>query len=193
MEKPSVKEVILVEGKFDKERVRSSVDALVIDTEGFRIFKSKEKREMIRRLAFEKGLIILTDSDSAGLMIRNYVKSFVDSSRIINAYIPQIKGCEKRKTHPSKEGYLGVEGISSEIIVSALSFAGVKFNENDTKKADKISYNDLYQLGLAGRKDSSEKRKAFLKANNLPQNLSTKAIIDLINRGGIPFGDSGIR
>ncbi len=193
MAKPSVKEVILVEGKFDKERVLSSVDALVVDTEGFRIFKSKEKREMIHQLAEEKGLIILTDSDSAGLMIRNYVKSFVKPTRIVNAYIPQIKGCEKRKSHPSKEGYLGVEGVSSDVIVSALSCAGVKFNENDTKSTVKVSYNDLYQLGLAGRQDSSEKRREFLKAHHLPQNLSTKAIIDLINRGGITLGDSGIR
>ena len=125
----SIKEAIIVEGKYDKMRLKSAVDATIIETNGFRIFKDKEKVNLIKQLAQKQGIIILTDSDSAGFLIRNHLRGIVPQEQIKNAYIPQIKGKEKRKDHPSKEGTLGVEGVDEDIILKALQNAGAVCNK----------------------------------------------------------------
>ncbi len=170
---------IIVEGKYDKIRLSSFIDGVVITTNGFDIYKNTEKQRLIKFYADRSGIIILTDSDSAGFQIRSFIKSFVDSDKITNVYTPDILGKEKRKDRPSKEGKLGVEGISNEILKSALKRCGA-FNNKKTN--DMITVYDLYDLGLVGGENSSSKRQALLKALDLPVHVSTKALLEILNR-----------
>lgn len=178
-----INEAIVVEGKYDKIKLSSIVDGLIIETNGFRIFKDKEKINLLRNLAKKRGILIFTDSDSAGFLIRNYISSIIPKENIKHAYIPDIYGKEKRKYNYSKEGKLGVEGIPKKIIEKSLKDAGVIFKETELVKKNKreITKIDLYDYGLSGRDNSSELRKAFLKQLNLPEHLSVNSLIKVLN------------
>ena len=174
-----VSQVVVVEGKYDKIKLSSIIDATIIETGGFSIFKDKEKTELLKVLCKECGLVIITDSDSAGFKIRNYLKNIISDGEIINVYIPEILGKEKRKSTRSKEGFLGVEGVSAKIITDALKCAGV--TESKTEHTEKISKYDLYECGLCGKADSKQKRNKFLLSLNLPTHLSTNSMLDVLN------------
>lgn len=176
-----VDKIIVVEGKYDKIKLSSIVDGVIIETSGFGIFKDKEKQKLLRRLAVEKGLLILTDSDSAGFMIRSFLSSIVPNEYITNAYIPDVFGKEKRKDAPSKEGKLGVEGVSLEIITQALLNAGVGCSVSEKSVVNSVTNMDLYDDGLTGGTDSKEKRKSFLRYLDLPERMSTKSMLEVIN------------
>lgn len=175
----TIKEAIIVEGKYDKMRLKSVVNATIIETNGFRIFKDKEKVNLIKQLAEKQGIIVLTDSDGAGFVIRNHLKNIVPKEQIKHAYIPQIKGKEKRKAQPSKEGTLGVEGIDEKQLLISLKNAGITYNSG--VKKDSITKTDLFKLGLTGRENSQKLRYALLKKLNLPQYITTNALIDVLN------------
>ena len=174
-----IKQAIIVEGKYDKIKLSSLVDAVIIPTNGFGVFKDDKKRELIRKVGLKHGIIIVTDSDSAGAVIRSYLKKIIGDSEIINVYIPQLKGKEKRKSAGSKEGFLGVEGMTPEIIEEVLKKSGVFCDKAETLK--KITKADMFKFGLSGCKDSGEKRKSFLKYLSLPENLSSSAMLDVMN------------
>lgn len=175
----TIKEAIIVEGKYDKMRLKSVVNATIIETNGFRIFKDKEKVSLIKQLAQKQGIIVLTDSDGAGFVIRNHLKNIVPKEQVKHAYIPQIKGKEKRKDAPSKEGTLGVEGIDEQQLLLSLKNAGITYNPSSKKNS--ISKTDLYRLGLTGRDNSQKLRGELLKKLNLPQYITTNALIDVLN------------
>lgn len=170
---------IIVEGKYDKIRLSSFIDGVIITTNGFDIYKNKEKQRLIKFYAEKSGIIILTDSDRAGFQIRSFIKSFVDNDKITNVYTPDIFGKEKRKDKPSKEGKLGVEGISNEILETALKRCGAL---GDKRAEALITVYDLYDLGLVGEQNSSSKRQSLLKALDLPVHVSTKALLEILNR-----------
>ena len=172
-----IKEVIIVEGKYDKIRVDSAVDAVVLETNGFGIFRDAQMRKLIKRYAETKGIIVLTDSDSAGFVIRNHIKNIASSGTVKMAYVPEIKGKEKRKAQGGKEGLLGVEGIDNRIIIDALIRAGC----NEEEQTPKITNIDLFNLGYSGKADSKEKRTRLLKELNLPVKLSNTALLDALN------------
>ncbi len=182
-----VRQAIVVEGKYDEIRVRSVVDAIVVPTEGFGIFRDEARLELLRRLAAQRGLIVLTDSDSAGMLIRNHLIGTIPAEQIRHAYIPPIAGKERRKSAPSKEGLLGVEGVDNAVVLDALTRAGATFEDEaaDTvvSAADKmhLTKSDLYELGLSGRADSANRRRALLDALKLPQNLSANRLLDVLN------------
>lgn len=179
-----INEVIVVEGKSDKIKLERLVDAVIIETGGFRIFKDTELRNMLRDLAEKRGLIILTDSDSAGFAIRNAIKGSVDPKFIKNAYISEVKGKERRKRNPSKEGLLGVEGVSDEDIFEALRRAGVNLDENTPKTDEntrKITKTDLFEDGFTGSTNSAARRKMLEQKLNLPTHLSTNKLIEVLN------------
>lgn len=175
-----LEQAVIVEGKYDKIKLNSIIDGVIITTNGFSVIKDKEKIELIRYFAKKKGIIILTDSDSAGFKIRNYIKGAVQEGKITNVYIPDIFGKEKRKTAPSKEGKLGVEGIDKEILLKAFEKAGILSSET-TENRDPITKIDLYEAGLTGGKNSSEKRKAVLKRLDMPQLLTTNSMLEILN------------
>lgn len=174
----NIEQVVIVEGKYDKIKLSSVINGVIICTDGFHIFKDKEKMKLIRHYAEKKGIIILTDSDAAGFKIRNYLKGSVDGN-IINVYIPDIFGKERRKAEPSKEGKLGVEGMSEEVLLEAFRRAGV----NDIGGAPKggIDKMLLYELGYSGAPDSSMRRKMLLEALDLPSLLTAGAMADILN------------
>ena len=177
-----IREVIVVEGRYDKNTLRQIVDATVLCTDGFSIFKDSEKQALLRRLARERGLIVFTDSDGAGTVIRSYLNGIVEKQCLKNAYIPDIPGKEKRKSSPSKEGKLGVEGMTPEIILSALRSSGATFQgETAAPEKSPITKADLYALGLSGTPDSAARRKALQKALDLPEKLSANALLDVLN------------
>ena len=178
-----IKEAIIVEGKYDKIRLSSIIDGIIIETNGFRIFKDKSKMALLKKLADTNGLLIFTDSDSAGFLIRNHIRAIIPKEKIKHAYIPNIYGKEKRKNKYSKEGKLGVEGVSEEIILNALKKAGVIYRNLDTKtKKDKpITRLDLYNCGLIGKDNSAQIRKNFIKCLDLPEYLSVNALLDVLN------------
>ena len=172
---------IIVEGRYDKARLSSVIDALIITTDGFGIFNSKEKQTFIKKTAKEKGIIILTDSDAAGFKIRNFLKNIVPESTITHAYIPDIYGKEKRKEAPSKEGKLGVEGVDNEILRNALIASGL-FSENEEKYERRLITNaDLYEAGLSGKDNSAEKRRKLLHSMGLPARLTGKNLLSVLN------------
>ncbi|MDD6275342.1 MAG: DUF4093 domain-containing protein [Clostridia bacterium] len=173
--------IVIVEGKYDKIKLSSLIDAVIIETEGFGIFKDKEKQKLIRKLAKEKGLLVITDSDSAGFKIRSFISSIVPNEYITNAYVPDVLGKEKRKTEASKEGKLGVEGVPSKLILEALRKAGVSCDETENKDRREITLADLYLDGLSGSADSSNKRKKLLKYLELPERMSTKSLLEIMN------------
>ncbi len=176
-----VEQVVIVEGRYDKIKLSSVIDGVIIETEGFGIFKNKEKQKLIRRLAAEKGIVILTDSDSAGFVIRSFITSIIPAEYITNVYIPDIYGKEKRKPQPSKERKLGVEGVSVEVITDAFRRAGIGVAASENKEKKTITLNDFYDDGLTGTSDSKSKRKKLLCYLDLPERMSTKAMLDIFN------------
>lgn len=174
-----VDEAIIVEGKYDKIKLSSVVDAVIIVTNGFRIFKDKEKLELIRYYARKTGIVILTDSDSAGRKIRGYIRSAVKDGRITNVYIPDIFGKERRKDKPSAEGKLGVEGIDCEILLAAFEKAGITSSERIS--APDITKVTLFELGLSGGKGSSELRRRLQRSLDLPSLMSSGALLEVLN------------
>lgn len=170
---------VVVEGKYDKIRLSNFLDATIITTDGFGIFKNEEKRSLIKLLAEKSGLIIITDSDHAGQMIRSHIKSFVKNGEIINLYLPTLKGKEKRKSKPSAEGLLGVEGTPDEIITEALDRAGL-VHKKEEKAGRKIEKTDLYILGLSGRDNSSILRESLCRFIKIPS-LPTNTLLDALN------------
>lgn len=179
----SVRQAIVVEGKYDKIKLSSVVKGVIICTDGFGVFKNRDKLEVIRLYAKETGIIILTDSDSAGFKIRNFIKGSVGEGKITHVYIPDIFGKERRKTSPSKEGKLGVEGMSEQVLTEAFRKAGVIFcgEERDGRTGGGIDKTLLYELGLSGRPDASLRRKALLCRLELPGLMTSSAIADLLN------------
>jgi ribonuclease M5 len=175
----NIREAIIVEGIYDKMKLEQFVDAAIFPTNGFALFRDKEKMELIRQLAQKRGIIILTDSDRAGFRIRSHIQSFVPKEQIKHAYIPEILGKERRKASPGKEGLLGVEGVSEEIILHALQNAGCRTaGEGNGRTITKL---DLYRDGLAGKQDSSIMRSRLLKELSLPSRLSSNALLDMLN------------
>ncbi len=173
---------VIVEGKYDKIKLKNFLDAEIITTNGFGIFKNKEKVDMIRRIAETRGIIILTDSDSAGFVIRGHLTGVIDPKHIINVFVPEIKGKEKRKTENSAQGLLGVEGLSEEIIVEALKKAGVGIDGNNTATPkEKITHTDLFNLGLSGGTDAKLKRKQLTDRLRLPSGMSTNQLLTALN------------
>lgn len=176
-----VKEAIVVEGKYDKIKLSGIVDAVIIETDGFGIFKDKEKQKLVRFLAEKRGIIVLTDSDSAGFKIRSFIQNITKCENIKNVFIPDIYGKEKRKTEASKEGKLGVEGIKKEIILDALEKAGVFCDENKNATAREITHTDFFEDGISGGENSSAIRKSLAKELDLPERISASALLKLIN------------
>jgi ribonuclease M5 len=176
-----VERIIVVEGKYDKIKLSGIIDGVIIETEGFGIFKDKEKQKLLRKLAELKGLVILTDSDSAGFVIRSFISSIVPNEYIINAYIPDISGKEKRKDSPSKEGKLGVEGVDPDIILEALTRAGVFCSQSEERKLRAVTKGDLYDDGFTGTEDSKNKRLKLLKYLGLPERMTTNSMLKIIN------------
>ena len=178
----SVKEAIIVEGRYDKIKLSSIVDTPVIETNGFRVFKDKEKQNLIRQIANKRGILILTDSDSAGFVIRNFLKGSVPVDKVKHGYIPQLSGKEKRKAEMSKEGFLGVEGVSEKIIIEAIRKSGATIlNEKKKKKTGGITKADFYELGLSGRENSAILRSKILKKMNMPSYLTANGMIAALN------------
>lgn len=172
---------VIVEGKYDKIKLSNFLDAVIIETDGFRIFSDKEKRAFIKQLAKTKGIIIMTDSDSAGFRIRNFLRNIASDGKVINVYIPDVFGKEKRKTEPSKEGKLGVEGLSEEIITEALGKAGVFGTKTDSSDKRIVTTADLFDDGLTGSENSGEKKLKLLKNLSLPSKMSNSQLLKLIN------------
>ena len=178
----SVKEVIVVEGRYDKNALCQVVDAIVIETAGFGIFNDRQKQKLLRRMAEANGLIVLTDPDGAGFVIRNFIKSCVPPEHLKQAYVPDIRGKEKRKAKPSREGKLGVEGMRPQILLQALERAGATFSDEErTPQTAGITKADLYARGLSGRSGSREARRRLLKKLELPEHLSADALLDVLN------------
>ena len=175
-----LKQAVVVEGKYDAIRLANVVDALIIRTDGFGIFKDREKQALLRRLANERGLIILTDSDSAGFLIRNFLSNCVPASQCVQVYIPDVYGKEKRKAAPSAEGKLGVEGVSERVLIEAFRKAGVTAEQTDAPR-DPITNIDLFEHGLSGTPNSRENRKRLLQKLALPERMSTGALVKVLN------------
>lgn len=171
--------VILVEGKYDKIKLGQIFDATILTTDGFGIFKQKDKLALLRRLAESRGLLVFTDSDGAGLVIRNYLKGAIPEGKIYHAYIPDLFGKEKRKAKGSKEGKLGVEGVPDAVIIKAVEQSGAL--SGALPAAGGITKADLFELGLSGGTGSAQRRQALLKALQLPKNLSPNALLDVLN------------
>lgn len=175
-----LEQAVIVEGKYDKIKLSSVVDAVIITTNGFSVIKDKEKLEIIRFFAKNKGIIILTDSDSAGFKIRNFLKGAISDGKITNVYIPDIFGKEKRKAVPSKEGKIGVEGIDTKILLEAFRKAGVISTESDSSR-EPVTKLDLFEAGLSGGNNSAEKRSELLNYLGMPELMTTNAMLEIIN------------
>lgn len=178
----SVKEVIVVEGRYDKNTLSQVVDAVIIETSGFGIFNDAQKQKLLRTMAQARGLVVLTDSDGAGFVIRNFIKGCVDPACVKHAYIPDVFGKERRKAAPSKEGKLGVEGMRPQVLLDALIRAGAMVDERPAaESAARITKADMYKCGLSGGTGSREKRAALIKRLDLPEKLSADALLDVLN------------
>ena len=167
-----INEAVVVEGKYDKIKLSGILDTVIVETDGFAIFKDKEKQRLIRFLAEKRGIIIMTDSDSAGFKIRSFIKNITKNDNVKNVYIPDVYGKEKRKTEMSKEGKLGVEGMETQIIMTALQKAGVMCVENTKKEGREITHTDFFEDGMSGGENSSMMRKALAKELGLPEMIS---------------------
>lgn len=177
-----IKEAIVVEGRYDRNTLSQIVDAAIFETNGFGIFKNKEQMALLRTVAQKRGLIVLTDSDGAGFVIRNHLKSAIPGAYLKHAYIPDISGKEKRKAAPGKEGKLGVEGMRPEVILEALRACGATFDdETQDSPRTAITKQDFVELGLSGGTDSSVKRLCVQKAMNLPEHMSANALLQALN------------
>ncbi len=173
-----IKEAVIVEGKYDKIKISSIFDTVIISTGGFGIFTNEEKQKLIKKLARQRGIIILTDSDRAGFLIRNFLCGIVDNKYIKHAYIPQRPGKESRKSAPSKDGFLGVEGISKEIIVNSIKNAATVI---EPANGAKIKKSDLFAAGLCGRQDSSILRNKLLEFLDLPIGITANPLLSILN------------
>ena len=176
-----IKEAILVEGRYDKNTLSQIVDAPILETDGFGIFKDKQKLALLRRVAQARGLIVFTDSDGAGFVIRNHIKSAIPAKYLKHAYIPDIPGKERRKAAPGKEGKLGVEGMSPDIILQALRRAGATIEGESWCASPGITKQDLMELGLSGGANSSFLRSKLLKRLDLPEHMSSNAMLQALN------------
>ena len=176
-----IKEAILVEGRYDKNTLSQIVDAPILETKGFGIFKDKKQMALLRTIAEKRGLIVFTDADGAGFVIRNHVKSAIPGKFLKHAYTPDIFGKERRKDKAGKEGKLGVQGMRPEIILEALRKAGATIEGEDAPIAQAITKQDLMDLGLSGGPDASAKRLALLKKLNLPEHMSANALLQALN------------
>ncbi|MBQ9083306.1 MAG: DUF4093 domain-containing protein [Clostridia bacterium] len=179
MEKIKINEVVIVEGKYDKIRLSSLIDGYILQTDGFRIFADPDKQALIRRLAESRGVLVLTDSDGAGMVIRNHINGILPKAQVRHAYIPDVFGKERRKARPSKEGKLGVEGMSTEALAEALRRAGAGVSASEKKEC--ITKMDLFEDGLTGGADSAELRKRLLRMLQLPEKLTTNAMLQAMN------------
>ena len=176
-----VDEVVVVEGKYDKIRLSQLIDGLILETNGFGIFKDKGRMALLRRLAEARGLLVLTDSDSAGFLIRHYLSGSIPPEKIRHVYIPDIFGRERRKRKPSKEGKLGVEGLPDAVLLEALNRAGVAARPAGPPAGRRITKGDLYLLGLSGGENSAEKRRRLLRRLGLPEHLSSSSLPEVLN------------
>ena len=176
-----IKEAILVEGRYDKNTLSQIVDAPILETKGFGIFKDKQQLSLLRKVAQLRGLIVFTDPDGAGFVIRNHVKSAIPAKYLKHAYIPDIYGKERRKAKAGKEGKLGVEGVRPEILLDALRRCGATIEGETTEPTDEITKQDMMELGLSGGPDSSAKRLALLKKLSLPERMSANALLQALN------------
>ena len=177
-----IKEAIVVEGRYDKNTLSQTADTVILETDGFGVFRDGEKLTLLRRIAEKRGLIVLTDSDGAGFVIRNYLKGALPRDRVKHAYIPDLYGKEKRKRRPGKEGKLGVEGMSPAVLEAALRRAGATIEGEETvRSAPGLTKADLYAWGLSGGENSREKRKKLLAALDLPEHLSPNAMLPVLS------------
>lgn len=176
-----LKEAVIVEGRYDKIKLSSLIDAPIIETNGFRVFSDKEKISLIRRIAATRGILVFTDSDGAGFLIRNFLNGAVPKEQIRHCYIPQLRGKEKRKARPGKEGLLGVEGVSDEVIVNAIRRSGATILGEEAKPPQTITKADLFDLGLTGTPNAAEIRKKLLRHLDMPSYLSTNAMLTALN------------
>ena len=176
-----IKEAIVVEGRYDKNTLSQILDAPILETSGFGIFKDKQQMRLLRRIAETRGLIVFTDSDGAGFVIRNHIKSAIPGKYLKHAYIPDIYGKEKRKAAPGKEGKLGVEGMTKEVILEALRRAGATIEGEEATPVRQITKQDLMELGLSGGPDASSNRLKLLKKLNLPERMSPNAMLQALN------------
>ena len=176
-----IQEAIVVEGRYDKNTLRQIVDAPIFETAGFGIFKDFSQLALLRKVAEKRGLIVFTDSDGAGFVIRNHLKSAIPAKYLKHAYIPDIPGKEKRKSSPGKEGKLGVEGMSREIILDALRRAGATIERTDVPRKRDITKQDLFDLGLSGTPDAAANRQRLLKKLDLPEHMSPNAMLEALN------------
>ena len=174
-----IKEAVIVEGKYDKIKLSNILDTFIVETNGFQIYKDKARKDFIKRLANERGIIILTDSDHSGFQLRNYISMGIPKDKIKHLYIPDVYGKEKRKSTPSKEGKLGVEGIDDKILIKL--FENVKIGFAKTEDKELISNYDLFVAGISGGANSKEKRRKLLKRLNLPEFLSTNSLLSYLN------------
>lgn len=178
-----IKEAVIVEGNYDKIKLSGFVDGIIITTHGFAVYTNDDFIKTIQELAKKTGIVILTDSDSAGMRIRNFVKQTIREGIVKHAYIPDIKGKERRKREASKEGLLGVEGMTEEIIIKALRDAGCEIDDTVSEdKASGITKTDLYMLGLSGGSCSAELRQKLSKEINIPARISANMLLDVLNR-----------
>ena len=176
-----IREAIVVEGRYDKNTLSQILDATILETSGFGIFKDKQQMALLRQVAQKRGLIVFTDSDGAGFVIRNHIKSAIPAQYLKHAYTPDIFGKERRKSAPGKEGKLGVEGMDREVILQALRRAGATFEDEATLSSGEITKQDMMALGLSGGQDSSEKRRKLMKQLALPERLSANAFLQAVN------------
>ena len=176
-----IREAIVVEGRYDKNTLSQIVDAPILETSGFGIFKDKKQMALLRQVAEKRGLIVFTDSDGAGFVIRNHIKSAIPGKYLKHAYIPDILGKERRKAAPGKEGKLGVEGMTREVILDALRKSGATIEGEESPLSQQITKQDLMELGLSGGSDASAKRLALLKKLNLPEHMSANAMLQALN------------
>lgn len=177
----NIREIIVVEGRYDKNTLSQVVNAEILETHGFGIFRNKAQLSLLRRAAEKRGLVVFTDSDGAGLVIRNYLKSAIPPEHLKHAYIPDIPGKEKRKHAPGKEGKLGVEGMTPEIILNSLLRAGATVEGEPSREPERITKQDMMDLGLSGGTGSSEKRRLLQKALGFPENLSANGLLQALN------------
>lgn len=176
-----ISEVIVVEGRYDKNTLSQVVDAVIIETSGFGVFNNKEKQQLLRTLAEKRGMIVFTDSDGAGFVIRNFIKGCVDPKYLKHAYIPDIYGKERRKAKASKEGKLGVEGMKPEVLLEALIAAGATVDGVSEDKKATITKADMFSMGYTGKPDSSKRRGELLKSLGLPEKMTGSALLDVLN------------
>ncbi len=177
-----IREVIVVEGRYDKNAISQVVDAVVVTLGGFAVFNDKEKLAFLRRLAEKQGLVILTDSDGAGFLLRNYLKGALPKDKVKHAYIPDVKGKERRKRKAGKEGKLGVEGMPPQLLLEALRRAGATFEDEAPPRAgEALTKADLFALGLSGGEGSAEKRRRLLKRLDLPEHLTANGLLEALN------------